>query len=354
MQSYKVARHNGAKHVWEWGPTLRGPKPASSSTGVQIPVDYDQDAYYPSTINLGPVPQIALHNTTYPGNLLNLPPDSSQAVPSDYTDPTTAHDITRPKTPYRNPSRPATGLSQYPGGISPFLGSRSATSSTFRLKSLVKKTSQFFRMSNTSRSTTALNTSTGAVIIEVNQPKQGHEEKKKAKKNWKTQDDVKIVMVQTQAQMFLEIARKAERKGKTVYFASTTGSTFVLTNDSCAGAYTAIRLSTAHLAGQIAPSLMGTAELPPVDGSKGRKGLLFLLSPQQIMGLLPFEKVDVEKEGKSEMYGFGVKTKLGQQYYEHEWQDGKNRRFMLTLHLAMVIVRGPGQLVGEISAVFWA
>ncbi|KAF8419354.1 hypothetical protein EV426DRAFT_708071 [Tirmania nivea] len=354
LQSYRVARQNGARYVWEWGP-----KPVASSAGVQTPIDnYDRDASHPSTINLS---QKTFHDTAHISNTLIPHPSGTQATPPYHTYPITVHGTTLLETPYleapRGPtpypeSRPATALSQNPRGISPFLGSRSVTPSTFRLKSLVKKTSQFFGLSNASSSSTALSASAVAVSIEQKQPKQG--QKDKSNKTWKTKADIKTVTVQTQAQMFLDIARKAEKKGKTVYFASTTGSTFVLTNDSCAGAYTAISLSTANLAGQIAPSLMGAAELPPVDGIIGRKGLLFLLSPQQIMGLLPFEKVDVEKDGISQMHGFGAKTKLGQQYYEHEWQDSEDRRFTLTLHLAMVKVRGPGQLVGDISAVFWA
>jgi len=387
LQSYRIARYNGAGNVWEWGPTT-----ATGGTRVQTPIDcYSRDASHPSVTNLEPVSQKDSHNTAPPANTRNPPPGSAQAVYPYYVVPTTMHGTTQPDTPYpeapHEPNsylRPPSAPSENAHRIYPSLGPRSATPSTLRLKSLVRKTSQLFGMSNASPLTTALNSSATSIIPQVEQPskslikktsqffglsnashstiataipevKQANQyKKKKAKKAWEAKGEVKIVTVQTQAQMFLKIARKAERKGQTVYFASTTGSTFVLTSDSCAGAYTSISLSTANLVGQIVPSLMGAAELPPVGGKLGKKGLLFLLSPQQIMGLLPFEKVDVEKEGKSEMHGFGVKAKLGQEYCQHEWEGGKDCRFTLTLHLAMVKVRGPGQLVGEISAVFWA
>ncbi|RPB20484.1 hypothetical protein L211DRAFT_852328 [Terfezia boudieri ATCC MYA-4762] len=358
LQSYRVARQNGAAYIWE--------RAAASCTGAQNPpIDgYGRNASRSSTVDPRPISQKTFHNTENTGDTLNPSPGSSQTNHLYHTD----HSIPNSTiglgtlypealcgptpypepTPYPGPSRPNTALSQNRRGISP---SRPSTPSTFRIKSLVKKASQLLGMSNASRSTISINARAASVTPEIRQPKQ-HQINKRGKTR-ESKDNVKTVTVQTQAQMFLEIARKAERKGKTVYFASTTGSTFVLTNDSCAGAYTAISLSTANLAGQMAPSLMGAGELL-VDGKNGRKGLLFLLSPQQIMGLLPFEKVDVEKEGKSEMHGFGAKAKLGHQFYEHEWQDGEDRRFTLALHLAKVKVRGPGHLLGEISAVFWA
>ncbi|KAF8439624.1 hypothetical protein BGX38DRAFT_1207381 [Terfezia claveryi] len=352
LQSYRAARQDGTGYIWE--------RAAASCTVAQNPIDdYGRNASRSSIVHPGPISQGTFQNTANTGDtLLNQPPGSPQTI--YHTDHSIPHgkmqlETLHPEslcepTPYPEPSRPDTALSQNRRGIS-LIGLRPSTPSTFRIKSLAKKTSQLFGMSNASRSTIALNARAATVTPEVGQPKQ-HQINKRGKA-WESKDDVRTVTVQTQAQMFLEIARKAEKKGKTVYFASTTGSTFVLTNDSCAGAYTAISLSTANLAGQMAPSLMGAGELL-VDGKNGKKGLLFLLSPQQIMGLLPFEKVDVEKEGKSEMYGFGAKAKLGHQFYEHEWQDGEDRRFTLALHLATVIVRGPGHLLGEISAVFWA
>lgn len=162
-----------------------------------------------------------------------------------------------------------------------------------------------------------------------------------------------IEPIETQAHIILEEAKKESQKGKFLYFAATDASKFVLTNDSSAGSYNGVSLATGGVQG-LPPKFMGVGTLPEKGQQEEKGGMLYFLSEEQVMGLLPFEKVDVEKTGRSIMQIWGAKTQMFGSNTQERWLDHSGRGFFeLNLHLAAIEVLGPGHAVGNVAAIFW-